>query len=207
MSPGFAEHTLAAYDRHATSLSFSRTLALLRSTVGPLVDLEAVRDEHVLSEFKKKDLNKVMGTMSEDPYVNYVATCTGGVGYTDLYRFYKDYFIPNNPQSMKITPVSRTVGSDRVVDEMVLRFRHTCEMPYFLPGVKPTGKEVEIAVVSIVRVAGGKLYHEHVYWDQASVLVQLGLLNPEGLPAVGRESARKLLDMRAVESNKLIPNW
>jgi len=75
-----------------------------------------------------------------------------------------------------------------------------------LPGVAPTGKRVEIPLVAIVKFRGDKLYHEHIYWDQASVLVQIGLLDAAGLPVAGVETARKLLD-ETVPSNELMRRW
>ncbi|KAL9636682.1 MAG: hypothetical protein Q9164_002667 [Protoblastenia rupestris] len=154
--------------------------------------------------------------MVQEPYVNHIPTLTGGIGYKDLYRFYHDYFIPGNPPSLKMKLISRTVGTDRVVDEMHMSFRHTVEMPWMLPGVKPTDKDVEVALVVIVCFRGGKLYHEHIYWDQASVLMQIGLLDPnlvpgsnrqERLPVVDGAGARKLLDESGVKSNELISSW
>ena len=103
-------------------------------------------------------------------------------------------------------PVSRTVGADRVVDEMLFCFTHDIEIDWMLPGIPPTGKYVEIAVVAIINFRGDKLYHEHIYWDQASVLVQLGLLDPAGLPVAGVETARKLADERR-PSNTLMARW
>lgn len=207
-APGFAGRTRPTYERISESLSFSRTLSLLRATIGPpMVDLEGIWDEHMLYEFGERDVRKTLGTMVPNPYVNHIPTLTGGVGYDNLYRFYKDYFIPKNPPSMKMTLVSRTVGSDRIVDEMVAKFRHTCEIPFMLPGVAPTNKEVEVALVSVVCIRGGKLYHEHIYWDQATVLVQLGLLEKGSLPVAGVESARKVLDERSEPSNVLIKDW
>lgn len=108
---------------------------------------------------------------------------------------------------MRVTLVSRTVGSDRIVDEMVISFRHSCEVPWMLPGVPPTEKEVEVALVSVVAFRGGKLAMENIYWDQASVLVQIGLLERGNLPIVGVESARKVLDKKNEPSNKLVPGW
>ena len=90
--------------------------------------------------------------------------------------------------------VSRTIGSDQLVDEMVITFTHDVEMDWMLPGIPPTGRRVEVALVVIVRFRDGKLAHEHIYWDQASVLVQIGLLDPEKLPVAGVDSARKVLD-------------
>jgi carboxymethylenebutenolidase len=76
-------------------------------------------------------------------------------------------------------------------------------MDWMLPGLAPTGKRVEVPLVVIVRFREGKLAHEHIYWDQASVLVQLGLLDAAGLPVAGIESARKALDP-SVPSNVLM---
>jgi carboxymethylenebutenolidase len=91
-------------------------------------------------------------------------------------------------------PVSRTIGNDQLVDEMVFKFTHTIPMDWMLPGVAPTGKQVEVPLVAVVRFRDGKLAHEHIYWDQASVLVQLGLLDSGALPVAGIDSARKVLD-------------
>jgi carboxymethylenebutenolidase len=86
------------------------------------------------------------------------------------------------------------VGHDQIVDELVISFTHTMEIEWMLPGVPPTGRPVEVAFAVIVGVKDGKISHEHIYWDQASVLAQIGLLNPDGLPVVGAESARRVLD-------------
>jgi carboxymethylenebutenolidase len=107
------------------------------------------------------------------------------------------------PPDMELTPISRTIGTDQLVDEMVAKFTHTIQMDWMLPGFAPTGKRVEVPVVAIIRFRDGKLAYEHIYWDQASVLVQLGLLNPGTLPVVGIDSARKALDPN-LPSNALI---
>ena len=99
--------------------------------------------------------------------------------------------------------MSRTIGQGRLVDEIVLRFTHTIRMDWMLPGIPPTGKKVEVAFVVVVQFDGNKMVHEHLYWDQASVLVQLGLLEAGGLPVVGAEGARSLLD-RNIRLNALI---
>jgi carboxymethylenebutenolidase len=128
------------------------------------------------------------------------------VGHDHLKRFYKYHFVNSNPPDTKLIPVSRTIGADRVVDEMVFCFTHTCEVDWMLPGVEPTGKYVEIPVVAIVCFRGDKLYHEHIYWDQASVLVQIGKLEPDGLPVAGAEVTQKLLD-ESLPSNELMSRW
>lgn len=159
-----------------------------------------------------------MSTMVPQPYVNHVPTATGGIGRGDLMRFYRDFFLPNIPSSMNIRLISRTAGVDRVVDEMVVSFRHTQEMPWILPDVPPTNKAVQVAMVSVVCIRGGKLVHEKVYWDQASVLVQIGLLDPnvvpkhmkqkglEQLPIID-DNAKKVLDEEDIPSNELLDKW
>lgn len=167
-------------------------------------------------EFVTKDADATMSTMVAEPYVNHVPTMTGGIGYEDLHRFYRDYFIPGNPPSLKMKLLSRTVGTDRVVDEMYMSFDHTQVMPWLLPDVVPTNKHVEVALVVIVCIRGGKLFHEHIYWDQASVLVQIGLLDPKlvsggkgqgRLPVVDGAGARKVVDESSITSNELISSW
>jgi carboxymethylenebutenolidase len=131
---------------------------------------------------------------------------TGGVGHNQLKRFYKYHFIGGNPPDTDMVPVSRTVGADQIVDEVVFTFTHTSEIDWMLPGVKPTGRRVEIPLIAIVRFVNGKVAHEHIYWDQASVLVQVGLLEPAGLPVAGVETARKVAD-NTRPSNELMTRW
>jgi len=99
--------------------------------------------------------------------------------------------------------VSRTVGSDTIVDELIFKFTHSIDMPWLLPGIPPTGKKVELPVVAIIGFEGGKISSEHNYWDQASVLVQIGILNADNLPVAGVETARKVLDP-TLPSNELM---
>ena len=118
----------------------------------------------------------------------------------------KYHFIGNNPPDTEIMPVSRTVGADQVVDEVVFKFTHTSEVDWMLPGVAPTGRRVEIPLIAVVKFVDGKVAHEHIYWDQASVLVQVGLLDPAGLPVAGIETARKVVDNNR-PSNELMARW
>lgn len=169
-------------------------------------DLIALWEEHCRCEFETRDANATMATMVPQPYVNHIPTMTGGVGYTQLRRFYANHFIPVNPPDFLINLVSRTVGTNTIVDEFIVRFTHTTEMDWLLPGVPATGRTVEIPTVAIVHFEGDKVAHEHIYWDQATVLVQLGLLNSTGLPVAGVETARKVLD-RTQPSNQLMARW
>jgi len=172
----------------------------------PTHDLAALWEEHCRQEFETRDVDATMATMVKTPYVNHVPTMTGGVGHDQLKRFYKYHFIGGNPPDTTLTPVSRTVGEDQVVDEMIFSFTHTSEVDWMLPGVAPTGRRVEIPLVAVVRFVDGKVAHEHIYWDQASVLVQVGLLSPEGLPVAGGETAKKVLDT-TLPSNRLMRRW
>jgi len=156
--------------------------------------LRQLWEEHVQYEFSTRNTDDTLATMVEDAYVNHIPVLTGGVGKDELREFYSKRFIPQMPPDTEMTPVSRTIGEDQLVDEMVFKFTHSIRMDWMLPGVAPTGKRVEIPLVAIVRFREGKLAHEHIYWDQASVLVQIGLLDPAKLPVVGVESARKVLD-------------
>jgi len=169
-------------------------------------DLAALWEAHCRYEFETRDVGATMASMVAVPYVNHIPTMTGGVGHDQLKRFYKYHFIGNNPPDTELVPVSRTVGTDSLVDEMIFRFTHTSEIDWMLPGIPPTGKKVEVPLVAIVRFQGDKLVHEHIYWDQASVLVQIGLLDPSGLPVAGAETARKVLD-RTQPSNTLMTGW
>lgn len=161
-------------------------------------------DEHVKYEFATRNTENTLKTMVADAYVNHVPVLTGGVGQEELREFYSRRFIPQMPSDTAMTPVSRTVGADQVVDEMVFEFTHTIKMDWMLPGIEPTGKHVRVPLVVIVHFRDGKLAHEHIYWDQASVLAQLGLIDKDKLPVAGVESAEKVLDPN-VPSNKLFP--
>lgn len=160
-------------------------------------------DDHVKYEFATRDTEDTLATMVPDAYVNHVPVLTGGVGHEQLRAFYSQRFIPQMPPDTSMTPVSRTIGTDRVVDEMVFEFKHTIKMDWMLPGVAPTGKPVKIPLVVIVHFRDGKLAHEHIYWDQASVLVQLGLIDGANLPVAGVETAEKVLDP-SLPSNELM---
>lgn len=157
-------------------------------------DLGALFDEHLSHEFIAEDVAATMATMVAEPYVNHVPTMMGGVGGKDLADFYGRYFIGHWPADTQITPVCRTIGADRVVDEMVMSFTHDIVMQAFLPGVPPTGRPVLLAVVAVVGFEAGKLAYERIYWDQASLLAQIGLLDETQLPITGAVQARKVLD-------------
>jgi carboxymethylenebutenolidase len=166
-------------------------------------DLSSLFDRHLYFEFEAKDAEATMKTMAPNPVVIHVPVMTGGRGTEALHAFYRDWFIPSWPEDVEVEPLSRTVGPDRVVNEFITRFTHTREMPFWLPGVAPTGRRVELPMVVVMGFDGDMVVSEHIYWDQASLLVQVGLLDPGTLPVAGSVQAKALVD-REVTLNRLI---
>ena len=206
MDHAFARTGGAHYDKPSALMAHQRSMAALQRVIGPQFDYSALWDKHCEYEFGTRDVAATMATMVAEPYVNHIPTMTGGVGYRELSRFYQHHFVNSNPPDTRLVPLSRTVGATQIVDELLVCFTHTTEIDWLLPGVAPTGKYVEIPLVAIVKFRGDKLCHEHIYWDQASVLVQIGVLDPKGLPVAGRETAQKLLD-ETLPSNTLMARW
>jgi carboxymethylenebutenolidase len=165
--------------------------------------LRNIWEEHLRCEFAARNTEDTLKTMVEHAYVNHIPVLTGGVGREQLREFYSKRFISQMPPDTQLTPISRTIGIDQLVDEMIFKFTHTIKMDWMLPGIAPTGKRVEVPLIVVVKFEGDKLAHEHIYWDQATVLVQLGLLDAGSLPVAGIESARKALDS-SLPSNELI---
>ena len=164
----------------------------------------ATWERHVAAEFAEKDVDATMPTMTANPFVNHVPVMTGGVGFDNVRSFYARYFLPGHPDDTVSLPVARTIGSNRIVEELVHSFTHDIEMPWILPDVAPTGKKVQVAIVAVVEFEGDKVAGERIYWDQASVLAQVGLLDTTNLPVCGAESARKVLSAASEPSNALI---
>jgi carboxymethylenebutenolidase len=166
-------------------------------------DMVRLWESHTRLEFATKDPEATVATMAPDNYVNHVPVMTGGRGRDEMVEFYGRHFIPKMPADTELRLLARTVGQDRLVDEFVFSFTHDVEMDWMLPGVPPTRRKVEVPMVVVVQFEGDKIASERIYWDQASVLVQLGLIDPAGLPVVGAASARKFEDPR-LPSNELI---
>jgi carboxymethylenebutenolidase len=158
-------------------------------------DLGAVFDAHVKAEFDDKDVAATMATMVPEPYLTHVPTLTGGTGRKEVESFYRDYFVGHWPDDVEVKSVSRTVGVNRVVEELIVSFTHDREMKVYLPGVAPTGRKVVLPNVVVMGFDDdGRVAYEHIYWDQGSLLAQIGLLDPNALPVSGAEQARRLLD-------------
>ncbi|KAF9890676.1 hypothetical protein FE257_005542 [Aspergillus nanangensis] len=207
------------------AVSHTRNLTFLKKHMnGPYFDLEAIWDEHTYFEFDDRSVEHTMSTMVQEPYVNHIPTITGGIGCDRLTDFYRYHFIFNNPQDTKMELISRTVGIDRVVDEFIMTLTHDSEIDWLLPKVPPTGRRLEIPMAAVVNVRGDRLYHEHISWDQATVLVQLGVMPaylpfpyalPDGtrpapgkrfemrVPTAGVETVNKMRDKNSVASNEL----
>lgn len=158
-----------------------------------LTEEEMVRlwELHTDLEFAIKDPAATVATMTPDNYVNHVPVMTGGRGTAEMIDFYGKHFIPKMPADTALERLARTVGKNRLVDEFLFTFTHDVEMDWMLPGIEPTGRRVEIPMVVVVQFEGDKIASERIYWDQASVLVQIGLLQPVGLPVTGVDQARK----------------
>ena len=142
----------------------------LTSAQQAMVDLW---EEHTAYEFEEHNTEKTLSTMTDDPVNINVPLLTGGVGLEEVRRYYSEYFIPKNPPDTEVVLLSHTVGQERPADEIIQSFTHTIEMDYMLPGIPPTGRVVEVPVAVVVEFRYGKIAPEHIYWDQASVLVQV----------------------------------
>jgi carboxymethylenebutenolidase len=155
----------------------------------------ATWQQHTYAEFVLKDADAALATMAENPYVLAIPTGTGGTGRNGVREFYADHFLPKIPPDFELTSLSQTFGDDRIVEEFVIRFTHTLDMEWMLPGVPATDRRVEFALVGIIQFQTGKVAKEHLYWDQATVLSQLGVLDhPAAAAGVG--SAARLLKLR-----------
>jgi carboxymethylenebutenolidase len=165
-------------------------------------NLGEIFDKHVQHEFVDHDVEATMKTMVKEPIVHHVPVLTGGIGFDNVFNFYKNHFVGKMPVDTKITHISRTVGKDQVVDELILSFTHDIEVRSMLPGIPPTGKYVELPHVVVMKFEGNKILHEHIYWDQASLLVQIGLIDSKNLPVTGIEQARNLLKLSKLNRKK-----
>ncbi|GAA5443277.1 hypothetical protein Misp06_01453 [Microbulbifer sp. NBRC 101763] len=154
--------------------------------------LDAIFDKHVQAELAG-DLDGTLSTMAPNPHIVNIPTMLGGQGPQSIRTFYSKHLIGQFfPPDVTFETISRTYSEERLVDELIISFTHTIKMDHMLPGIEPTGRRVEVIFIVIVGVENDKVAYEHILWDQASVLVQLGLLNPEGLPVVGADAVAKI---------------
>lgn len=161
-----------------------------------------VWNAHTQAEFEKKDADAAIATMTDHPVLIHVPVGTGASGKEPLRRFYAEVFIPQMPPDIELQLLTRSVGQGRVIDEFIIEFTHTVRMDWFAPGVEPTGRRLKVPHVGIVAFEADRISSEHIYWDQATVLAQLGLITPE-LPILADEQADRLVDPNA-PANALI---
>ncbi|EHA47811.1 hypothetical protein MGG_09427 [Pyricularia oryzae 70-15] len=226
--PGTTSHAFATpfqptFSYTTEALSHTRNLNLLKRHMGgPNFDLEQIWDEHCHYEFVDRSAEHTMSTMVQEPYVNHVPVLTGGVGREPLTSFYRSHFIFSNASDAELELVSRSVAIDRVIDEFIFKCTHNLEIDWLVPGIPPTGKKLEIPFTAVVNIRGDRLFHEHISWDQGTVLRQLGLMPeylpfpypmPDGrtpepgkrfeyrVPVAGVETANKMRDRNSVSSN------
>ena len=157
-------------------------------------DLGAIFDAYVRHEFVDHDVAATMKTMAAEPYVHNVPTLLGGDGHAGVVDFYTHHFVGKMPADTRIERISRTVGNDQVVDELIIYFTHDRPIDFMLPGIAPTGRKVALPHVVVMKFKGSKVAHEHIYWDQACVLAQIGLLDPTKLPVTGAQQAQALVE-------------
>ena len=155
----------------------------------------ATWQQHTYAEFVLKDADAALATMAENPYVFMISSGVARVGRAAVREFYANHFLPQIPPDLEITSVSQTFGDDRLVEEMVMRFTHSIEMDWILPGLRPTERTAEFVLAGVIQFEGGKVAHEHLYWDQATLLFQMGVLD-HPLAAGGVNSVQQLLRLR-----------
>ena len=154
--------------------------------------IEEMWDRHTAAEFATADVDATMETMTDDPSVLHVATSIGARGRSPVRDFYRDYFVGHQASDMKLDPLTRTVTPQCLVDEIIISLTHDAIIPWLLPGIEPTGRRLTVPIVTVIGIKEGLVHTEHIYWDQASVLVQAGLLDPAGLPVTGADQREAL---------------
>jgi carboxymethylenebutenolidase len=157
--------------------------------------LLAAWQRHTHAEFVLRDADAALATMTENPYLFMIATGTACVGRAAVREQYADHFLPAIPPDLELQSLSQTIGSDSLVEEMVVRFTHTIEMDWLLPTLRPTGRRAEFIIAAVIGFENGKVAHEHLYWDQATLLSQMGVLD-HPLAAGGTDSVRLLSRVR-----------
>ncbi|MGH9208736.1 MAG: nuclear transport factor 2 family protein [Acidimicrobiales bacterium] len=162
-------------------------------------------EAHTAAEFESKDADAALATMTAYPVLIHVPVGTGATGRGALRAFYRDIFIPQVPPDLSLRLLSRSVTADRLIDEFILEFTHTVQIDWLVPGITPTGRYVAVPNVGVITFEGDRISSEHIYWDQASVLAQLGVLDRR-LPVLGDAQSARLLDLDA-PANELIAQF
>lgn len=200
--PSFTRPGAPEFDPAIAELAGLRSVDFLARHLAPAAardvearaaEIEALWDRHQLAVLDAR-VDEAVALMHPDAWINHVPVLTGGVGTEEIREFYVRRLTPRMPQDARLLRLSRTVGCERVVEEVHLTFTHDIEMDWLLPGVLPTHKRIEVVLCTVATFRGDQIASQHVYWDQASVLVQLGLLDDATAPVVGVRAALKLVD-------------
>lgn len=133
-------------------------------------------NDHITGEFGTKDVELALSTMVDDASVMHMPTRSGGKGKAELRPYYRDMFIPSIPEQWEHTVTNRVMTENTIVEEATVRLVHSKQMEWFLPGVPPTGKTIDVELVIVIKFREGKMATERIYWDQAAVLRQIGKL-------------------------------
>src|SRR5215468_7957254 len=139
--------------------------------------LRAQWHQHTYAQFELKDADAALETMADNSHVFCVPSGRGATGRAGVREFYAKQFLPGMPGDLELLPISEIFADEHVVAEYVMRFTHTLQMDWMLPDVPPTGRRAELLLVAITRFENGKIASEHVYWDAASLLFQLRLID------------------------------
>ncbi len=162
-------------------------------TTSPLLE---VWQTHLYAEFAQRDVDLALSTMTDDPYVICVPVGRGGHGRAGVRRFYAEEFFRGIAPDTQMTPIAQTIAESTLVDESVISFTHDVPMEWLLPGIAPTGRKLEFAMIAVISFEAGKIASERLYWDQATLLVQLGILDPATPSVRGADVVSLLLDPR-----------
>lgn len=146
------------------------------------IDMVELWERHTHYEFACRDADLAVSTMVPEARVMHLPTMSGASGRDALRAYYADVFIPGQPPDTELDLIARSIGDDVLVDECIMRLTHDREVPQLLPGVAPTGVSLEVAFVVIVKFRDSLMLSETLYWDQAQVLRQAGLLSAATLP-------------------------
>ena len=167
----------------------------MNSLTPPQQIMLATWQQHTHAEFVLKDADAALATMTENPYVFLISSGTARVGRAAVHEFYSNHFLSNLPADLELTSLSQTFGDNRIAEEMAVRFTHSIDMDWLLPGLRPTHRRAEFVLAAIIEFEAGKVAHEHLYWDQATLLSQMGVLD-HPMAAAGVGSAAQLLKLR-----------
>ena len=178
-------------------------VASYTTTEQSLID---VWEAHTAAEFAEHSADAAIATMTDHPSLTHVPVGTGATGCEAVRRFYAEVFIPQAPPDIELELLSRTVGQNRIVDEFILHLTHTLRMDWFAPGVEATGRRLAVPHVGIIHFERGKIASEHIYWDHASLLLQLGVLPENRFPVMGAEQCARLKDVES-PANELMTKW